>query len=70
MTKYEITLTGNETKEQRNELVKIKDNALELVGFAVVNHPNGKTLWISNEHKAETIKELIEKHNPTKVIAK
>ena len=70
--KNSIKVTGNESKEERDQLLKQKNTELELTGYSVVETANQKTLFINEEsnYAKSIVTELDAFYNPTHISIK
>ena len=68
-TQYIFKINGNETNEKRNEIKRLRDEALMIIGYSIIISPSQKTLCIKGNHDASAIAHLIEKFKISNIVA-
>lgn len=58
-TQYVFTINGKETNEERNEISRLRDEALMMIGYSIVISPSRRMLFIKCNHDALMIANLI-----------
>lgn len=58
-TQYVFTINEKETNEETNEIIRLRDKALKMIGYSIVISPSRRVLFIKGNHDALMIANLI-----------